>query len=207
MPQYSPIPAEDHSSGHEKIAVRPKFPTILVVITSSFVLISLTIATYIFASKPASQFPQLDLSDTKTCGVTPTQARSNGCLFDVVSFSWLPPACYDAVLVDDFLAVEPWEWFLDPLGTQPVLLEAVQRGEGSEMYVSWRYHIVHCVFMWQKLHRALDNGRVIDAYIGNYNHTSHCGHMLMMENEAKAALSTIIRRKFVGCGVDEVITS
>ncbi|KAK2051247.1 hypothetical protein LY76DRAFT_676344 [Colletotrichum caudatum] len=53
-----------------------------------------------------------------------------------MSFLWLPPACYNDLLVADFLTSEPWEWFLDPLGTQPVPLETVQKGEVAQMYVS-----------------------------------------------------------------------
>lgn len=110
------------------------------------------------------------------------------------------------MLVANFLALESWEWFSDPLGTRPVPLEAIQEGDVALVYVSWRYHIAHCVFMWQKMHRALENGGMIDAYIGNYNHTSHCGHVLMrMENGTRGALNTIIQRKFVGCGIDEVL--
>jgi hypothetical protein len=126
MPQYSPVAAEGSSQDHEEITLAWKYPKRYTVFTSSLVLIGLTITTYIYASISASLSPQMKFPKIESCGVTPTQARSNGCRFDVTSFSWLPPACYDDLLVANFLALEPWEWFSDPLGTRPVPLEAIQ---------------------------------------------------------------------------------
>lgn len=71
------------------------------------------------------------------------QARSNDCRFDVTSFSWLPQACYDDGPVVDFLALEAWQWFSTPSGTEPVSLEAVQKKDTPRMYVSWKYHVAH----------------------------------------------------------------
>ncbi|KAF6788129.1 hypothetical protein CSOJ01_15099 [Colletotrichum sojae] len=183
-----------------------KHPATYTVVAASLLLFTLTGAAYVYASGTAIVPPRAGRLDITSCGVTPTEAHANGCRFDVTSFSWLPPACYDEFIVDDFIASEPREWFLDPSGTRPVPLQTVQRGDIPEMYVSWGYHKAHCVSMWKKMHRAVEDGRVLDAYIGNYNHTSHCGHMLTMAEDATSAhLNTIIRRKFVGCGVKEVI--
>lgn len=180
MPQYLPLSAEDNPNNHDKFAATPRRSKLYAVFLVLLVLFGLSVATWIYSLKPALPSPQLKPSNIISCGVTPTQARSNGCLFDVMSFSWLPPACYDELLVADFLALQPWDWFSDSLGTEPVSLEVALKGDAAQMYVSWQYHITHCVFMWKKMHRALKRDGVIDAYIGNYNHTSHCGHMLMM---------------------------
>src|SRR5436309_1479590 len=37
------------------------------------------------------------------CGYTPDEARSKGCIFDVMMQLWTPPACYDGKLSERFL--------------------------------------------------------------------------------------------------------
>ncbi len=203
MARYSLIADNTNSENGETIVVVQRYPRLYARLATTLVLMGLVAAT-IYAFRGASLWPQSEQPSITSCGATPSEAQSRGCHFDITSFSWLPPACHDDDLVAEFLALERWEWFLDPAGTQSIPLEEVERGEMAQMYVSWKYHLAHCVFMWQKLHRAVDKGQVIDAYIGNYHHTSHCGHMLM-KAENGTTLNTIIRRKYVGCGVDEVL--
>ncbi|KAH6663003.1 hypothetical protein B0J14DRAFT_495344 [Halenospora varia] len=215
MPQYTPLASEDNPNDHEKVVLAQKSTKKHVVLSILLALVVLNIVTLVSISTSTLRSPQPQLPSITICGNTSAQARSSGCHFDVMSFSWLPPACYDEKQIDEFFALESWQWFSDPEGTHVAPLETIQKGDAPQMYVSWRYHISHCVFMWKKMHRALDNGSLIDAYIGNYHHTHHCGHMLMMgQNETETGdgaetggvpLNTIIRRKFVGCGVNEVI--
>ncbi|KAH8651633.1 hypothetical protein BGZ60DRAFT_420877 [Tricladium varicosporioides] len=214
MQPYAPLASEDNSNDHEKIITVQKNTKNHAVLNILLGLIVLNIVALVSISATTLRSPQPKLPSITSCGNTSTYARSNGCHFDVMSFSWLPPACYDEKLIEEFLAMESWKWFSDSEGTQPVPLETVQKGDAPQMYVSWSYHIDHCVFMWKKMHRALENDGPIDAYIGNYHHTQHCGHMLMMnQNETDTGdgaetggvpLNTIIRRKFVGCGDNKV---
>ncbi|KAI0129732.1 hypothetical protein BJ170DRAFT_617380 [Xylariales sp. AK1849] len=120
-----------------------------------------------------------------------------------MSSSWLPDACYDEELMHEFEALQAWHWYRDPSGTQPVPTKEVLRGDMDRLFVSFEYHRAHCVFMWKKLHRALAAGQLVDSYIGNYDHTSHCGHMLMMGNESLDSLNTQIVRKFPACSSKE----
>lgn len=53
------------------------------------------------------------------CGPTPDEAKAQGCVFNPINFSWLPPACYDKELFDEMLEEEmkragPWRWYLAP---------------------------------------------------------------------------------------------
>lgn len=130
------------------------------------------------------------------CGDSAAQATQHGCHFDIMSFSWLPPPCFDAELTREFESLQAWEWFADPERTQPVAKEEVLRGEADALFVSFEYHRAHCTSMWKKLHRALSMGGFVDSYIGNYNHTAHCAHMLLMKGEKLGALNTIISTKF-----------
>ena len=134
-----------------------------------------------------------------SCGDDVDTARSNGCFFDIMSFSWLPPLCYDGELVEQFLGLQDWRWYADAGGKQPVPKEEVLAGQHPELFVSGEYHQFHCTYMWRKLHRAiLGNGRV-DSYIGNYHHTEHCEKMLTSPRRGGDALNTIIRSKFTSC--------
>lgn len=59
------------------------------------------------------------------------------------------------------------------------------------LYVTDEYHIVHCVYMWRKLHRGLEveskelepgssEGAWIDSYTSNFMHTHHCTDVLLL---------------------------
>lgn len=135
----------------------------------------------------------------KSCGSNSQQASDRGCHFDLMSFSWLPDECYDKELIQEFDSLQDWHWFGNPEGTHQISRSQVLLGEVDALFVSFEYHRAHCVFMWKKLHRALERGGFVDSYISNYNHTSHCGHMLLMEVEDSLALNTQILRKFPTC--------
>lgn len=141
----------------------------------------------------------------KPCGETPDEARERRCHFDIISFCWLPDECYDAELSQDFDDANQLEWFLDPNRTQPVSHEQIMTGEYTGLYVNWEYHLRHCTAMWKKMHRAIfsDLGRgAIDGYIGSYEHTKHCGHMLLGDHSiAWDAINTRIAVKYPDCGV------
>lgn len=124
-----------------------------------------------------------------------------------MSFSWLPPACYDAELSYDFTYAYPnatapnkWNWYEDLAATRPVPISRVEAGDYEALYVSWEYHLVHCVFMFKKLHRAVEQGLKIDGYIGNMGHTEHCGRTLLGDRTMDpASVNTMIRQKFPTC--------
>ena len=142
------------------------------------------------------------------CGHTAAEARARGCHFDIITFCWLPDRCYDAELSDSFEKLVDWKWYLDRNKTQAVPKEEALQGELDGLYVSWEYHVQHCVYMWEKMHRALlGAGKpAIDTYIGPYIHTEHCGKMLLSRGEgyAMSDINTRIRVKFPDCGIVEL---
>jgi len=137
------------------------------------------------------------------CGRSAAEAESQGCHFDIMSFCWLPDACYDAELSDEFRA-HNWEWFLDANQTESVPQAEALSGVHPRLFVNWEYHLKHCTYMWRKLHRAvLGKGNMaIDSYIGSYAHTRHCEHTLLTDREVGLAeVNTIIRVKYPDCGI------
>ncbi|KAI0520847.1 hypothetical protein F5B22DRAFT_54612 [Xylaria bambusicola] len=140
------------------------------------------------------------------CGSSPAEAVARGCHFDVISFCWLPDACYDTELAEEFRANHKLEWFVDPDKQHPLSYEQIMTGEHTGLYVNWEYHVAHCTTMWKKMHRAIlgDLGKsAIDGYIGSYDHTKHCEMMLLSDRDvALETINTRIAVKYPNCGIE-----
>lgn len=149
--------------------------------------------------------PQQPRVLVKPCGDSPEEARTRGCHFDVISFCWLAPECYDAELSAEFDNSNELEWYLDPNQTIALSHDQIMTGEWTNLYVNWEYHLRHCTAMWKKLHRAVMTGRgrqSIDGYIGTLIHTEHCEKMLLSDRQiAFDNFNTRIKVKYPDCGV------
>lgn len=75
------------------------------------------------------------------CGESPSEARSLGCLYDVTSSSWLPPECYDAELINEFLALRDWVWYYNVQGNIAAPREEVLAGNLDDLIVTREYHM------------------------------------------------------------------
>ncbi|KAH8765335.1 hypothetical protein F5883DRAFT_421296 [Diaporthe sp. PMI_573] len=139
----------------------------------------------------AVQSPEATLETS--CGFSVQEARERGCQFNMMSFSWLPNEYYNQELIQNFESLREWHY------TEEVTRAKVVLREADALFVSFKYHRAQYVFIWEKLHRALGKGGFVDSYIGNYNHTSYCAYMLLMEVENSLALNTQILRKFPTC--------
>lgn len=169
---------------------------LLLVTTLSLEAKSRTLHTFLLQSAPSIETPDID------CGSTPSSAVSAGCRFDPMSFSWLPPSCYDAKLIASFLAIKPWQWYLNSSDAQPVPFEMVQQGIHDYLWVTREFHLFHCTYQWRKMHRAVLQGKPLDTYVGNYSHTEHCEYVLTKEvlELGMEVVDVQIQRKFVSCG-------
>ena len=135
------------------------------------------------------------------CGKTREEALAAGCRFDWVGYSWLPPDCYDGELVDEFARRGPWDFYVDKEGTSVAPFKQVRDGMLDRLYITTEHHMLHCTFQWRKMHRALEAGRPVDGYVGNYSHTSHCEAMLMMQGVVLSEVNAGMKIKFPACGV------
>lgn len=138
-------------------------------------------------------------SDSLSCGNSPAEALAAGCEFDVMSFAWSQQACFDRELMDDFLSRKNWTWWVDEVDGVPLGLLDVRKGQYSQLFVTWEYHLVHCTYMWKKMHRAIQSGRPLDSYIANIDHTIHCEMMLLDDTVDRGARNTIIGVKYPTC--------
>ncbi|PWY96372.1 hypothetical protein BO94DRAFT_592027 [Aspergillus sclerotioniger CBS 115572] len=141
-------------------------------------LVSATITVLLALALLALVYTQWPPSPWKDCGNSPEEARRRGCNFDIMSFSWVLEPCDDTELTEEFLGLEDWQWFTEFNGTETVPKDVVGAGE-LDLWVSWKYHIIHCTYMWRKMHRAMERGRPMDSHLRSYNHTVHCSQMLL----------------------------
>ncbi|EGP86902.1 uncharacterized protein MYCGRDRAFT_44495 [Zymoseptoria tritici IPO323] len=136
------------------------------------------------------------INDTRSpCGDSPEEARDNHCAFDLLSFSWLPQRCYDAEISAEFLNHSDWSWYkqgyhsASELEPEPVHQSIVEQGGTGDLYVTGSYHLVHCLYMWRKLHRGMEvearglkpgiSGAWIDSYTRDFAHTHHCSQYIL----------------------------
>jgi hypothetical protein len=144
----------------------------------------------ILSSQPIATEPNpVDLEiQHMQCGSTPAEARALGCKFDIMSFAWTPPACYDHSFSQAFLKKNgPWVFYLDHNATMPLAFDTL-----SDYDVVWTehsYHVVHCLYAWERIHQAYlgpsisedgmgygkQGGRkLLPREMGSINHTEHC---------------------------------
>ncbi|KJK64241.1 hypothetical protein P875_00138325 [Aspergillus parasiticus SU-1] len=148
-------------------------------------------------SVPKGSPPQMHFS----CGSTAVEARTAGCQFDLTTFTWVPPACFDEPLMEDFLASRNWTWSLDRAGQFLVNETFARTGDFDQLYTTMRYHVVHCAYAWRKLHRSLFGGDLsgIDGYIASIHHTEHCLEMMLKHGDLDR-LPGVGVTKFASCG-------
>ncbi|EXJ67374.1 uncharacterized protein A1O5_09387 [Cladophialophora psammophila CBS 110553] len=136
------------------------------------------------------------------CGSTRAEALSHNCTFDVLSFAWMPPACHDPELCEEFCSVS-------------VSRTEVEEGKVEKVYTPREYEELQCVFSWRKVHRAVSKGAPVDGFSGDKGYSEYCGALLVervgrpnedsvhADNTAHQAFSTEL--KFPHCGVENFV--
>lgn len=94
-----------------------------------------------------------------TCGSSYASAIANNCIFQLWSFSWVPPECFDNELHDEFLSLrakEGWHYYssLSPLIKVP--LDSVLAGNRNDLHSTWGQHFWHCAFYQRKFFRMVE---------------------------------------------------
>ncbi|GME49251.1 hypothetical protein DM02DRAFT_546082 [Neofusicoccum parvum] len=108
------------------------------------------------------------------CGSSPQEAMSRGCKFEVHNFAWVPAACYDDELSDEWDHDESWRFATTDNGTDLIATEEVMKGLLTDAWVPWRQHLAHCTLIWKKYQRAVMNEWPMENWTSSYMHTAHC---------------------------------
>jgi len=112
------------------------------------------------------------------CGHSPSEARENGCVYDVMMQDWVPEPCFDGLLTERYLAEGNYTWYADFEGNI-MSDEEMRKGEHHEAWMTGDYHKAHCIFSWEKLIRAMRNNRAISQELVSYDHVLHCRHQTL----------------------------
>ena len=114
------------------------------------------------------------------CGSTPAEAKQMGCLFDMFSFAYYAPPCYNKKLHDDFLAKHRNEIQWMTMDYVPVSTEEVLEGIHTDLRpISGQFHDLHCTYEWRRLVRALAEERPLDRKVSKFEHSHHCSMNLL----------------------------
>jgi len=122
------------------------------------------------------------------CGSSIAEAIANGCKYDAMATSWLPPICRDDELSAQFDSAGPggsWTYYADQHGNRTLSLEEVsllaeKKGHEAEFWTTHEWHINHCLFYWRKESLARKSGGKLileSSFEGDY-HVHHCEEVL-----------------------------
>lgn len=104
----------------------------------------------------------------QTCGSSGEEAVRNGCIYSFIPGAWVPAACHDTELEEEFLGREQWHWYTDKDFKEEIAMETIRQTGGPPVfYTNLDYHFVHCSYTWKKLHRAVKNQTPIDSHIAH----------------------------------------
>jgi hypothetical protein len=110
-----------------------------------------------------------------------------------MSASWVPGECYDDEITSEFRKHGgPWKFYLNtsdfifdahlrlpPDSEQLVLLPNENAVSEAEMvWANRHYHLMHCLFLLRRVHRALEGGSKLDSHLLEYHHSAHCSDMV-----------------------------
>ncbi|KAI4211032.1 MAG: hypothetical protein LQ351_006152 [Letrouitia transgressa] len=183
--------AQKEDKSHLKRFLHPAIYTLLVLSIVGLLAWNLLITHRPYQDVQA-EHPRTD------CGSTVAEAREKGCHFDMMSWLWVPHECFDAELVEEFIALRDWDWYRNYTGGERVPLEEVRTGMHDALWAPQQYHMFHCTYMWKKMHRAILRHGPLDDDVASFDHTVHCEKMLLEPGEL-AEVNTLVTAEMVGC--------
>jgi len=128
---------------------------------------------FLSAAKLLMKSP-LSFISGNNCGNSTSEAQEKGCQYDVMLGSWLPPACHDRQLMEEYLAEAKWKWYTDSELKNEIPMEILRLGEHGMIYTNSSEHSDHCAYVWMKQFRATLNKKPMDDISAGYKHTHHC---------------------------------
>lgn len=101
---------------------------------------------FVFTPRPWLKADHPDQVRHYGCGNSTQDAAAAGCKFDVMSYTWVHPRCFDQELMYDFLGSSQWTWYGDEDAAQPLALNEVAQGQHEYVFVTWEYYTTHCTY-------------------------------------------------------------
>lgn len=112
------------------------------------------------------------------CGNSVETALDRGCHYDMMMGAWLPAACYDPELSNEWLVTEEGRWFHDKNFTEPWAVADIRKGLHHSALTRPDYHYKHCAYMWVRLLKGIQRGQMLDTDAISLGHAAHCSKFL-----------------------------
>jgi hypothetical protein len=193
-----PIQFQQSENGHSYVPPRRsviRFPqSRLSLFAGLFTFILLAISTILYVQHHAVP----NHSEIMDCGSSPEEARARGCRFESHNFAWTPSECYDEEL-NALWDSKTWLYSRDNQGTSLISQHEILQGDIKWAYVTLNQHMSHCVLIWQKYQRAVILNRPADNWTTSFQHTNHCGQLLVQWDLNHSDFNSILYTKYVSC--------
>lgn len=144
------------------------------------------------------------------CGDTVTEALANNCRYDSFAAAWLPPACRNDDLIDQFERAGPnpdgsWNYYADKNKTQLLSVNQVSRlpETGSHFFTTHQWHLVHCAYYLKKMFLSTRMHTVIEKRYDSLAHLEHCEMMFLKRDP----LDTIVTEAGVALHSDVMVVA
>ncbi|KAI1169584.1 hypothetical protein F4777DRAFT_596571 [Nemania sp. FL0916] len=136
----------------------------------------------IVAIVAAISIRQESARDSCDCGSSTATARALGCEYDTLAAAWLPQHCIDKELTREFdragdRANGTWGYFADSKFNHELTIDevaALADVPDALIYMTPRWHAVHCLFYWRKQVRRQFTGVTIEPRFNTEGHAKHC---------------------------------
>ena len=121
------------------------------------------------------------------CGNTTTEAKTLGCEFDLLSYTWMPKGCIDRETSAEFeewvrnpeRQFGAWPFFADAEGKERILdIDALSERAGLKTHTTQEEHLGHCTFMLRRLQRS-QKGRTMKTALDGIDHVIHCSNEIL----------------------------
>lgn len=202
-PRYQKIPDDVDNIGFNK-STQTKNPKccrllhIVSITTVACVFIAIIIIISIHALLPQQRSTNSFDGDgiVYSCGSSISEAKAMGCKFHPLAMTWLPEECQDWELANAFIQAGDngqWRYFADEKGVEEVTIDDLAESAmtGKEYILSKNWHLMHCAYDWQKLHRAMINGWKLESVLRNINHSTHCTQVIAHRSPRSRLLTVI----------------
>jgi hypothetical protein len=182
---------------------------------ATFILAVLFSSAMFSLFRPSSLAPASEpITKHLHCGNSTEEARTQGCVFDVLTNMWVPEPCWDKEGTEEYMRTAPWQGYDTQDAKRQLTLEEMSERVGHDRlapdltsppyWTPLREHVIHCALMWQRQHRGFLSGKSkkLDFHSLSYQHTVHCSsslvHMAGAGDEMPDPLDKIAIRTWVG---------
>lgn len=140
------------------------------------------------------------VAKTPGCGNSPQEAKALGCIFDPMNWHWTRPECFYKEGSERSQAKGPWKYYRDTNFTELMVLPDKEAMSTERlMFTEHSWHVQHCVYALESMHRAALLGTWIPEEAASWPHTLHCMTVFQMMGTPPKTLNTRVDMQFLGC--------